>query len=197
MTEQWPNLPREVVREMGANAAYVSRNGEDTAVRVTELLVESQRVSGKAARSTVIGQLRTGQRFAESLANALLKVSASQTGAYLDTVQVLLDHSKEQQDVFSELARSSTRACMDFFFSPFLAPGARAGEEPERGSGPNRKSANGRGLPVEDYDRLNVDEVSRRLAGLDAREIEELKTYEKHHKNRTSLIERFDRSLAE
>ncbi len=181
---------------MGTHATHMTHNGENTVMLVTEVLMESQRVSEKAARKTMTGQLRANQRLAESFADGLMKTTVSQTEAYLDAVQVFLDHSKKQQDVLRELAESSTRACMDLCFSPFLA--LRTEEETIRRPGPGReKSPNGHVLPVENYDQLNVEEVSRRLEGLDAREIEELKTYEKHHKNRTSLIERFDRSLAE
>lgn len=179
---------------MGTNAAHMTHNGEATAARVAEMmeiLVESQRVSEKAARKTITSQLRANQRFAESLADGLVQMTTRQTEAYLDTLQVLVDHSKEQQEVLHELVQSSTRACMDFFFSPFLALEPRIEEEAGR-----RRGQNGHTLPFEDYDRLNVEEVSQRLAELDAREIEELKTYEKHHKNRTSLMEQFERSLS-
>lgn len=60
------------------------------------------------------------------------------------------------------------------------------------------RGSNGNGeqdLPVPDYDRLDVDEVVRRLEGLTAREVEKLEEYEKHHKNRPVLVERMDRSL--
>ncbi len=177
---------------MGTNAARMAHDGEGTAMHVTEMLMESQRVSEKATRRTVTGQLRANERFAESFANGLMKIAASQTEAYLDMVQVLLDHSKEQQDVLHELAQSSTRTCVDFFLYPLSTMGPYFEEEPE-----GRTDQNGRGLPVKDYDRQNVEEVSQRLADLSVREIEELKTYEEHHENRTSLVERFERSLAE
>lgn len=49
--------------------------------------------------------------------------------------------------------------------------------------------------PIDGYDRLSVEEISPRLEQLDAREIEELKVYEKRHKNRGTLVERLDRAL--
>lgn len=50
-------------------------------------------------------------------------------------------------------------------------------------------------LPIKDYDRLTVEEITRRLRGLSTDEIKEIKAYEQYNKNRVTLIERFDRSL--
>ena len=50
-------------------------------------------------------------------------------------------------------------------------------------------------MPVEDYDRLSIEEISRRLKKLSSDEIMKLKAYEEGHKNRASLLERFDRAL--
>ena len=44
-------------------------------------------------------------------------------------------------------------------------------------------------------DRLSVEEISRRLEKLSSGEITKLKAYEKRHKKRSSLLERFDRAL--
>lgn len=49
--------------------------------------------------------------------------------------------------------------------------------------------------PIDGYDRLSVEEISPRLEQLDARGIEELKAYERRHKNRGMLVERLDRAL--
>ena len=50
-------------------------------------------------------------------------------------------------------------------------------------------------LPIEDYDRLSVEEICPRLEQLDAREVEDLRAYEQRHKNRGLLLERLDRAL--
>jgi hypothetical protein len=50
-------------------------------------------------------------------------------------------------------------------------------------------------LPVDDYNRLSVEDISRRLEKLGSGEITKLKAYEERHKNRSSLLERFDRAL--
>lgn len=52
-------------------------------------------------------------------------------------------------------------------------------------------------LPVEGYDRLSVEEISRGPGPLDAAEVGRLKRYEGRHENRAALMERFDRSLVQ
>ena len=46
--------------------------------------------------------------------------------------------------------------------------------------------------PIEDYDSLNVNQVSQRLGELSVEEIERLRECEAANKNRRSLIQRFD-----
>jgi hypothetical protein len=51
-----------------------------------------------------------------------------------------------------------------------------------------------RGLPIDDYDRLTVDEVRRRLRTLGPAEIRRVRSYERRHKNRSTLLEALDRA---
>jgi hypothetical protein len=50
-------------------------------------------------------------------------------------------------------------------------------------------------LPVDDYDRLGVEELGHRLEGLCVRDVEQLKAHEKRTRNRHSMMERLDRAL--
>ncbi len=50
-------------------------------------------------------------------------------------------------------------------------------------------------FPIAGYEEKNVDEISARLDGLSDEQIRHLRTYEKVHENRQSLIERFDGKL--
>jgi hypothetical protein len=47
-------------------------------------------------------------------------------------------------------------------------------------------------LPIEDYDSLNVNQVTQRLGELSIQEIERLRDYEAENKNRRSLLQRFE-----
>ena len=64
-----------------------------------------------------------------------------------------------------------------------------AREEDARGESPDRD------LPVNDYQHLTVDEVVEELDGLDKDELEQIKAYEKGHKDRKTLSKEFDKRL--
>jgi hypothetical protein len=50
-------------------------------------------------------------------------------------------------------------------------------------------------LKTTDYEGLTVDEVSRRLEGLTDDELKKVREFEKHNKNRETLIEQIDRKI--
>jgi Domain of unknown function (DUF2382) len=50
-------------------------------------------------------------------------------------------------------------------------------------------------LPVAEYNDLTVDEAKKRLSGLSEGELKQLRTYEKKHKNRKTLVRWLDRKL--
>jgi hypothetical protein len=60
----------------------------------------------------------------------------------------------------------------------------RAGRSPDRN------------LPVDDYQTLTVAKVARKLSGLSRPQLEKIQRYERSHKNRKTLLERIERSLA-
>jgi hypothetical protein len=79
----------------------------------------------------------------------------------------------------------------DFMF-PFQRQGMRLVENGVRNAEEVTETAT---FPIADYDDKNADEISARLDGLSAEQIRHLTTYEKAHKNRQGLIERFDSKL--
>jgi len=50
-------------------------------------------------------------------------------------------------------------------------------------------------LKTANYDELTVDEISKRLDGLSIEELKKVREYEKHNKNRETLIEQIDRKI--
>jgi hypothetical protein len=73
--------------------------------------------------------------------------------------------------------------------------GARNAEQQGNRAAATRSASNGSEFPVENYDELTVDEVSERLDGLSAEEMKRVRTYEKRHKSRETLIEQLDRKI--
>jgi hypothetical protein len=50
-------------------------------------------------------------------------------------------------------------------------------------------------LPLEDYDEMSVKDVKERVKDLPDKELQEIRDYEKRHKNRKTLVEALDRKL--
>ena len=76
--------------------------------------------------------------------------------------------------------------------------GSRRGEQyvpNTTGAREARKEARGDGEPVEGYDGMNVGEVKEELDGLSGGDIEKVRSYEKGHKGRKTLLEWLDRKI--
>ncbi|MCW5621400.1 MAG: hypothetical protein KIS79_09875 [Burkholderiales bacterium] len=64
-----------------------------------------------------------------------------------------------------------------------------AREKDRAGRGPDRD------LPLEQYERLTIPQIMRRLEGLSYAEVRTLERYERQHKNRKTLLQRLERRL--
>ena len=75
--------------------------------------------------------------------------------------------------------------------------GVREEEEPRAGTapGPEEGRADAEEPPVEDYDSLSLGQVSQRLLELSIEEVEQLRDYEAKHRNRPSIMNRYERRL--
>jgi hypothetical protein len=106
----------------------------------------------------------------------MLGMLTGQPGA----TRAFLEHSREQQEAFWALAEGSFKTCLGLG-APEGEASATGGRDP--------------GLPVEDFDRLGVEELGRKLEGLCARDVERLKDHERRKGNRRAVMERLDRAL--
>jgi hypothetical protein len=52
-----------------------------------------------------------------------------------------------------------------------------------------------RDLPITGYDHLTIKEILKRLGSLTSSQIQKIRSYEKKHKNRKTLLEQLDRKL--
>src|SRR5215208_5998171 len=74
--------------------------------------------------------------------------------------------------------------------------GSKRGEQYVPNTAEARRAHRGsQAPPIDDYDDLSIDEVENNVRGLSRQEIQDVRDYEKRHKNRKTLIESLDRSL--
>ena len=131
------------------------------------------------------------------IARSLLESSTEASQAQTERNRALLDdlaeQSRRQREILENLLQETTNAYVNVLWAPFsyyqevLEAMAPTG----RGSPRNQESS----LPIEDYNSMNVREVSERLDELGVEEIERLRSYEAANKNRITLLRRFDARL--
>jgi hypothetical protein len=68
-------------------------------------------------------------------------------------------------------------------------------EEPRAGTAPEEGRADAEEPPVENYDSLSLGQVSQKLLELSVEEVEQLRDYEAEHRNRPSIMNRYERRL--
>jgi hypothetical protein len=72
--------------------------------------------------------------------------------------------------------------------------GARGGEQVAR-AGAFAAQRVATGVPIQDYDNLNVGEIVEQLDSLSGDELQRVRTYEQQNKNRDTLLEQIDRRI--
>ena len=71
---------------------------------------------------------------------------------------------------------------------------ARGGEQVAQ-SGAQAAECVATGVPIQDYDNLNVGEIAEQLDNLSTEELQAARAYERQNKNRDTLLEQIDRRI--
>lgn len=163
-------------------------NGKIELDEAIEQLGASIRESNRAMLESASVAGEHGLRFVWSLFSPHLTgpamASAEVIEANLRATRTLLEQSERQREALRTIVSESAKNYVDLAYAPldyFVAQGTDGG------------AANG--LPLEDYDRLSVSEVSRKLDGLSPDEVRRIRAHEKRNKNRDTLIDELDRRL--
>jgi hypothetical protein len=144
--------------------------------RSAERLAEATLASWDAVTDAAARQQEQLARFALGWTEESIEMLKGQAEANLGLAETLTEQYEKQAEALEILTRESTEAWVNLLFASVSGSG----------------KANG---ASEDFDRLSVEEISRRLEKLSSREITKLKAYEERHKKHSSLLERFDRAL--
>ena len=171
---------------MGETAQTMVRTSQESARIFTDYTVKAQELNTQLARRAV-----------ETWIDGMRK----QTELSQEMVQQLFGKAEEQADIYrSGFGQWGNVPMMRFPFAgmandmmfPFQRQGMRFVENTVRNEEGTVTTAT---FPIANYDEKNVDEIFAQLDGLSADQIRHLRTYERAHKNRQSLIERFDSKL--
>ena len=171
---------------IGETAQTMVRTSRESAGIFTDYTVKAQELNTQLARRAV-----------ETWIDGLRK----QTELSQEAAQQLFGKAEEQADVYRSFfgqwgnvpaMRFPFAGVVNDFMVPFQRQGMRLVETGVRNAEEVIDTVT---FPIANYDEKSVDEISARLDGLSEEQIRHLRSYEKAHKNRHSLIERFDSKL--
>ena len=136
-------------------------------------------------------QQQTSQEMTQELMNTYMQL-LNTPGSYLSgqaesqqqtlqqTAQQWMEQAQQQQQAFQQMVQESMTTYAQLFNIPlsYAQQGLRSAQ-----------------FPIEGYDELNADEISRRLGGLSVEELREVRDYEERTKNRDTILEQLDRKI--
>jgi hypothetical protein len=176
----------------------------EAAQQFTDALIGSY----KAVSDRAVSAQEPGAQLTQDFFNRVVDNLRTQAENTRQMGQELAGQQQRQWEAAQTLTQESTNAYMDFVNSMFsFYQGSVEAAERSSGAGssgtvtpessasteePSTEEPSTEEPPIEDYDSLNVNQVSQRLGELSVEEIERLREYEAANKNRRSLIQRFD-----
>ena len=197
-----------------------ARDVNEAARRFAETLAESYRLVYAQAAESRERQERRAREFSELVAENLRE----QTEASRSAAQQLSEQAARQQEAGQALAQESVEAYAGFLndaFSRYQSGTERAAQNLQEGTiaagrtaagvvGAATGAATGAvgatvegaeraaesvAFPIEGYDEMNVEEISKRLDDLSVEELQLVRDYEELNKRRKTLLEQMDRKI--
>jgi hypothetical protein len=188
----------------------------EAARRFAETLADSYRLVYAQAAESRERQERRAREFSELVAENLRE----QTEASRSAAQRLSEQAARQQEAGQALAQESVEAYAEFLndaFSRYQSGTERAAQSVQEGTmaagrtvagvvgaatGAVGATVEGAGraaeavaFPIEGYDEMNVEEISKRLNDLSVEELQLVRDYEELNKRRETLLEQLDRKI--
>ena len=177
----------------------------EAASRFAETLADSYRLVYEQAAESAERQQQRAQEFSE-LVSSNLREQGEAGGA---SAQQLSEQTERQREAYAEF--------LDTAFSRYRAGAMQATQSAQAGvraltdtttgllgtaTGAvgatvegAEQAAEAAVFPIEGYDEMNVDEISKRLEGLSVEELQLVRDYEELNKKRETLLERMDRKI--
>jgi hypothetical protein len=184
---------------------------DEAAAKFADTLAESYRIVYEHAAEAQARRGRLAQDFSQRVLDHLREQAESGRAAS----EQLADQARRQQEAGQAFAQESVNAYIDFLDTAF----AQYREGTQRAAGSAQEGARAvtqitadvadiaagaawataesvaGQLPIDGYDELNVDEITRRLGDLTVDQLQKVKHYEERNKNRSTLIEEIDSRL--
>src|SRR5215218_7264285 len=176
----------------------------EAAEQFTEALVQSYKaVAERGASAQDRGAQLTEVFFNQTINNLRAQAEENRRAS-----QQLTEQQQRQAEAAQTLTRESVDIYMYFVDSMFsywqgatqttekAAEHAPSSSSPSTAESTARSQSSDEELPLENYDKLNANEVTDRIEKLDVQDIERLREYEARNKNRRSVLARMDARIS-
>ena len=181
----------------------------EAANRFAQTLADSYRLVYEQAAESAERQQQRAQEFSKLVSSSL----EEQTEAGRANAQQLSEQAAKQREAYAQFlndafaqyragteqatqsaqegVRTLTDTTTGLLGTATGAVGATAGATVEGAE----RAAEAMVFPIEGYDEMNVDEISKRLDGLSVEELQLVRDYEELNKKRETLLEQLDRKI--
>jgi len=146
---------------------------QQTSQQMTQEMMQTYSQLLNTPGSYVSGQAQQQQQALQQSAQQWVEQAQQQQ-------QTFQEQAQEQQQAFQQMTQEVLGSYSQLFNIPlsYAKQGLRES-----------------GFPVENYDGLNADEISRRVGGLSVEELRVVRDYEERAKNRETVLEQLDRRI--
>ena len=182
----------------GMQAAQgAAQRGMETLQRLAEQIQRQQQVSqqmNEELMNTYMELLNTQGSYAAQLPQQQRQNFQQMAQQWTQNLQqqqrTFQQQAQQQRQDFQEMAQQT----MGSYAKMFNIPASHAGEERQiaQDSAQIVQRATSE-VPIEGYDEMSVDAVTKRLDGLSGEELGRVRQYEGRNKNRATLLEQIDR----
>ncbi len=165
--------------------------GTEKANRAAEAFVERTADSYKVVLDHMIGLQDRNVQYVRGLFEGFASEVRHQVNANRVITRELVERAEEQRDTLRAVVEEPLHAYWNLAFTPlsYYKEGIEQAERVTPVSDINT------GLPIANYDELNVGEISQKIDNLSVEDLRKVRAYEKGHKNRDTLVEQIDRKI--
>ena len=173
MMDQAPEEARQQWLGMLQTLSEQIQRQQQTSQQMTQEMMETYMQLLNTPGSYLSGQAEQQQQTLQQSAQQWMEQAQQQR-------QTFQQQAQQQQQAFQQMTQEvmSTYAQLSNIPLSYAKQGLRES-----------------GFPIDNYDGLNADEISRRVAGLSAEELRVVRDYEERNKNRDTVLEQLDRRI--
>jgi arsenate reductase-like glutaredoxin family protein len=171
--EQAPEEARQQWLGMLQTLSEQIQRQQQTSQQMTQEMMQTYMQLLNTPGSYVSGQAEQQQQALQQSAQQWMEQAQQQR-------QTFQEQAQQQQQSFQQMTQEVLNTYAQLFNIPlsYAKQGLRES-----------------GFPIENYDDLNADEISRGVSGLSVEELRVVRDYEERNKNRETVLEQLDRRI--